>query len=75
MAIGSIGDAGAKRIGRPIKRSGRSIKNGVRDRMEFNRQLQGSGPKPGSSIKRYERAIILFIGKDMQEEAMSTSST
>jgi hypothetical protein len=35
---------------------------------EFNQQLKRNEPKPGSSIKRYERAIILIDGKSRQEE-------
>jgi hypothetical protein len=55
--------------GRLIKQTGRRIKYAAPIGLPFDRQLESREPKPGSSIKRYERAIILLSAKGRQEEA------
>jgi len=76
VVIGSNRCKGApRRSGRPIKRSGRWIKNASRAGPEFNQQLDSSEAKPGISIKRYERAIILFNAKGRHRKRINTSST
>ena len=71
VAIGSNGCGpkahGANRDARSSNPDGGS-KTSSSVVLEFNQQLKRNEPKPGSSIKRYERAIILIYGKSRQEE-------
>jgi hypothetical protein len=61
--------------GRAGQQSGRSIKDGCRIDREPDQPLKSSEPKPGSTIKRYERAIILSEAKERQKGHMNTSPT